>query len=361
MAERTFTIAAIPADGVGKEVVAAGREVLDFVAGQSGGRFSFAWEEFPWGCEYYEKTGVMMDPDGLETLRTFDAIYFGAVGWPTVPDHISLWGLRLDIAQNFDLWANVRPVKFLPGVQSPLRKADETELDWVVVRENSEGEYAGFGGRNLSGRGPGNEVALQTALFTEKGSERIIRFAFDLARTRTVKKVSSVTKSNAQQYGMVLWDEVFQRVAADYPDVATESVLVDAMSAKFVLRPEDLSVVVASNLNADILSDLGSALAGSLGLAASANLNPERRFPSMFEPVHGSAPDIAGRGVSNPIGAIASGALMLEHLGLVEEARRVEAAIEAATGAGCLTRDVGGTATTAEMTAAVIANLRAAK
>ena len=227
-------------------------------------------------------------------------------------------------------------MKFLPGVVSPLRKADDTELDWVVVRENSEGEYAGLGGRNLSGRGPGNEVALQTALFTDKGCERIMRFAFDLARTRTVKKVSSVTKSNAQQYGMVLWDEVFKRVALDYPDVETESVLVDAMSAKFVLHPEDLSVVVASNLNADILSDLGSALAGSLGLAASANLNPERRFPSMFEPVHGSAPDIAGEGISNPVGAIASAALMLDHFGLHAEARRVEAAIETATGSGVL-------------------------
>ena len=268
----------------------------------------------------------MMADDGLETLKSYDAIYFGAVGWPTVPDHITLWGLRLNITQNFDQWANVRPVHFHPGVVSPLRKADDTHLDWVVVRENSEGEYAGLGGRNLSARGPGNEVALQTALFTEKGCERIIRFAFDLARTRRVKKVSSVTKSNAQQYGMVLWDEAFARVAADYPDVATESVLVDAMSAKFVLKPEDLSVVVASNLNADILSDLGSALAGSLGLAASANYNPERRFPSMFEPVHGSAPDIAGQGVANPIGTILSGALMLEHFGLADEAARVQKA-----------------------------------
>jgi tartrate dehydrogenase/decarboxylase / D-malate dehydrogenase len=352
--EKIFKIAAIPADGVGKEVVAAGRKVLDTLAAQSQGQFAFEWTEFPWGCEYYEQTGRMMAADGLQTLQGFDAIYFGAVGWRTVPDHISLWGLRLAITQNFDQWANVRPVKFLPGVVSPLRKADDHELDWVVVRENSEGEYAGFGGRNLSGRGPGNEVALQTALFTEKGCERIIRFAFDLARTRRVKKVSSVTKSNAQQYGMVLWDEVFERVACDYPDVQTESVLVDAMSAKFILRPEDLSVVVASNLNADILSDLGSALAGSLGVASSANFNPERRFPSMFEPVHGSAPDIAGQGISNPIGAIASAALMLEHFGLRDEARRVEAAIEAATGGGVLTRDIGGVATTDEMTDAVI-------
>jgi tartrate dehydrogenase/decarboxylase/D-malate dehydrogenase len=357
MTEKIFKIAAIPADGVGKEVVAAGRKVLDTLAAQSQGRFAFEWTEFPWGCEYYEQTGRMMAADGLQTLQAFDAIYFGAVGWPGVPDHVSLWGLRLAITQNFDQWANIRPVKFLPGVVSPLRKADDHELDWVVVRENSEGEYAGLGGRNLSGRGVGNEVALQTALFTEKGCERIIRFAFDLARKRRVKKVSSVTKSNAQQFGMVLWDEVFARVAGDYPDVQTESVLVDAMSAKFILHPEDLSVVVASNLNADILSDLGSALAGSLGVAASANLNPEGRFPSMFEPVHGSAPDIAGQGISNPIGAIASAALMLEHFGLDVEARRVEAAIETATGSGVLTRDIGGSATTDEMTDAVIAAL----
>jgi tartrate dehydrogenase/decarboxylase/D-malate dehydrogenase len=356
-AQRTFRIAAVPADGVGIEVVAAGRAVLDAIAGGSSGAFAFEWTEFPWGCGHYEKTGRMMDDDGLETLRDFDAIYFGAVGWPTVPDHVSLWGLRLRICQSFDQWANVRPVRFHPGVVSPLRKADDVELDWVVVRENSEGEYAGFGGRNLAGRGPGNEVALQTALFTEKGCERIMRFSFDLARTRQRRKVSSVTKSNAQQYGMVLWDEVFARVAQDYPDVETESVLVDAMSAKFVLRPEDLSVVVASNLNADILSDLGSALAGSLGLAASANLNPERRFPSMFEPVHGSAPDIAGRGLANPIGAIGSGALMLDHLGLPGEAERLRKAIDATTGAGVLTRDVGGTATTDEVVAAVIDRL----
>ncbi|GHE76290.1 tartrate dehydrogenase [Amycolatopsis deserti] len=356
-ATSTFTIAAVPADGVGAEVVAAGRAVLDALAENSGGAFAFDWTEFPWGCGYYERTGRMMDEDGLEVLRDFDAIYFGAVGWPSVPDHVSLWGLRLRICQNFDQWANVRPVHFHPGITSPLRKADHTPLDWVVVRENSEGEYAGLGGRNLAGRGPGNEVALQTALFTEKGCERIMRFAFDLARGRDRKKVSSVTKSNAQQYGMVLWDETFARVARDYPDVETESVLVDAMSAKFVLKPEDLSVVVASNLNADILSDLGSALAGSLGLAASANLNPERRFPSMFEPVHGSAPDIAGQGLANPIGAIGSAALMLDHFGLSTEAARVRAAIEATTAAGILTPDVGGTAKTGDVVAAVIDNL----
>jgi tartrate dehydrogenase/decarboxylase/D-malate dehydrogenase len=250
-------------------------------------------------------------------------------------------------------------VRFLPGVRSPLRKADDTDLDWVVVRENSEGEYAGLGGRNLSARGPGSEVAVQSALFTEVGCERIMRFAFDLARTRLRRKVSSVTKSNAQQYGMVLWDDVFRRVARDYPDVETESVLVDAMSAKFVLRPEDLSVVVASNLHADILSDLGSALAGSLGLAASANLNPEGRYPSMFEPVHGSAPDIAGQGLANPIGAVGSAALMLDHLGLPEQATRLHTAIEATTAAGILTRDLGGTASTADVTKALIGALDA--
>ncbi|MEU9917251.1 tartrate dehydrogenase [Streptomyces sp. NPDC051001] len=353
-APRTFRIAAIPADGVGKEVVAAGRAVLDALAEDSGGASAFDWQEFPWSCEYYERTGTMMDEDGLDQLKDFDAIYFGAVGWPNVPDHISLWGLRLRICQNFDQWANVRPVHFLPGVQSPLRKADDTELDWVVVRENSEGEYAGLGGRNLGGRGPGGEVAVQSALFTEVGCERIMRFAFDLARTRSRRKVSSVTKSNAQQYGMVLSDHVFERVALDYPDVETESVLVDAMSAKFVLKPEDLSVVVASNLNADILSDLGSALAGSLGLAASANLNPERRFPSMSEPVHGSAPDIAGQGLANPIGAVGSAALMLEHFGLPDQAARLQKAIETTTSAGILTRDVGGTASTDDVTKARI-------
>ncbi|HZB19361.1 MAG TPA: tartrate dehydrogenase [Blastococcus sp.] len=358
-AQRTFRIAAIPADGVGVEVVAAGRAVLDALADASDGRFAFDWQEFPWGADYYAQHGRMMDEDGLDQLEAFDAIYFGAVGWPTVPDHISLWGLRLKICQSFDQWANVRPVEFLPGIQSPLRKADSTDLSWVVVRENSEGEYAGFGGRNFAGRDDRGEVAVQSAVFTEVGCERIIRFAFDLARTRPRKKVSSVTKSNAQQYGMVLWDDVFKRVAAEYPDVETESVLVDAMAAKFVLRPEDLSVVVASNLNADILSDLGSALAGSLGLAASANFNPERRFPSMFEPVHGSAPDIAGQGICNPVGAIGSAALMLEHFGLHDEAKAVQHAIEVTSGQGIRTRDVGGTAGTDEVTAAIIGNLRA--
>jgi tartrate dehydrogenase/decarboxylase / D-malate dehydrogenase len=357
-ARRAFKIAVIPGDGIGGEVIAEGVRVLDRLADVSGGDVSFEWVHFPWGCRYYLETGRMMDPDGLDRLRAFDAIYFGAVGWPGVPDHISLWGLRLAICQGFDQYANVRPVRLLPGVQSPLRTPPPS-MEWVVVRENTEGEYAGLGGRNLRGRGHGREVALQTSLFTEEGCERIMRFAFDLARTRRRKKVTSVTKSNAQQYGMVLWDEVFHRVAAEYPDVETDQGLVDAMAARFVVRPETLEVVVASNLFADILSDLGGALAGGLGLAPSANLNPERRHPSMFEPVHGSAPDIAGQGIANPIGAIWSAALMLEHLGLADEAARVVQAVTATTAAGQVTPDLGGRCTTRQVGDAIVARLSA--
>ena len=354
---KKFRLAVIPGDGIGKEVVKEGMRVLDYLAKESNGQFSFESDYFPWGCEYYLEHGKMMDEDGVEQIRNHDAIYFGAVGFPGVPDHISLWGLRLAICQGFDQWANIRPVEFLPGVPRRLNHPDVDNLNWVLVRENSEGEYSGIGGRNFAGRGTGNEVAVQSSLFTEKGCERIIRFAFDLARTRDKKKVTSVTKSNAQQYGMVLWDEVFARVSKDYPDVETDQWLVDAMAAQFVLHPEELEVVVASNLFADILSDLGSALAGSLGLAASANLNPERRTPSMFESVHGSAPDIAGKGVANPIGTIGSAALMLDHLGLTDEAARLNKAIEETTRQGVLTRDLGGTYDTVEVTDAIIKNL----
>ncbi|HEU0163521.1 MAG TPA: tartrate dehydrogenase [Thermomicrobiales bacterium] len=358
MSARTFRIAVIPGDGIGQEVVPIGLRVLEQLAAQSNGELAFECESFPWGCEYYLATGRMMDEDGLARLEGFDAIYFGAVGWPGVPDHISLWGLRLAICQGFDQYACVRPVQLLPGISSPLRNASEETIDWVVVRENSEGEYAGVGGRNLASRGAGAEVAVQAALFTEKGCERIIRYAFDLARTRKRKKVTSVTKSNAQQYGMTLWDDVFARVSTDYPDVETEQWLVDAMAARFVLRPDSLEVVVASNLFGDILSDLGSALAGSMGIAASANIDPERRKPSMFEPVHGSAPDIAGKGIANPIAAIWTVQLMLEHLELSAEAEAVSQAIRATTGSGVLTPDLGGTATTAEVGDAVIAHLQ---
>ena len=357
MATRTFRIAVIPGDGIGQEVVPEGLRVLDALAAKSGGTVAFETESFPWGSGYYLETGRMMDEDGLERLAEFDAIYFGAVGWPTVPDHVSLWGLRLAICQGFDQYACVRPVRLLPGITSPLRDATEATIDWVVVRENSEGEYAGIGGRNLAGRGQGTEIATQTALFTEAGCERIIRYAFELARTRKRRKVTSVTKSNAQQYAMTLWDDVFARVASDYPDVETESWLVDAMAARFVLRPETLEVVVASNLFGDILSDLGSAVAGSMGIAASANLDPGRRKPSMFEPVHGSAPDIAGQGIANPIAAIWSAALMLEHLGLDEEAAVIMRAIGATTGSGVLTPDLGGTASTRDVGDAVLEHL----
>jgi tartrate dehydrogenase/decarboxylase/D-malate dehydrogenase len=331
--------------------------VLDHLAEQSDGSLRFSYESFPWGCQYYLEHGVMMAEDGLDRLRDKDAIYFGAVGWPGVPDHVSLWGLRLAICQGFDQYACVRPVRLLPGVPSPLRDATPERIDWVVVRENSEGEYAGIGGRNLAARGPDREVALQTALFTAQGCERIIRYAFELARTRKRRKVTSVTKSNAQQYAMVLWDETFERVKAEYPDVETEQWLVDAMAARFVLRPETLEVVVGSNLFGDILSDLGSAIGGSLGIAASANIDPERRFPSMFEPVHGSAPDIAGQGIANPIAAIWSAALMLEHLGLEQEANRVMQALAATTASGVVTPDLGGTATTREVGDAVLSHL----
>lgn len=352
--KRSWQIAVIPGDGIGQEVTPEGLRVLERLAALSRGRIDFRFEHFPWGCQYYLKTGRMMDADGLERLRGFDAIYFGAVGWPGVPDHVSLWGLRLAICQGFDQYANIRPVKLLPGVASPLRAATPQTMDWVVVRENTEGEYAGVGGRALTARGPGRAIAVQSGIFSEQGCERIIRYAFALARTRKRRKVTSVTKSNAQQYAMVLWDEVFARVASEYPDVETEQWLVDAMAARFVLRPETLEVVVASNLFADILSDLGSALAGSLGIAASANLNPDRRFPSMFEPVHGSAPDIAGQGSANPIGAIWSAALLLEHLGLPEQAARVEAAIAASTSAGRVTPDLGGGCSTRAAADAVI-------
>ncbi len=354
---QAFRIAVIPGDGIGQEVTPIGLRVLDHLAATSGGDLSFTYDHYPWGCRHYLETGRMMDADGLEKLRPADAILFGAVGWPGVPDHVSLWGLRLAICQGFDQYACIRPVRLLPGVPSPLRNATADTVDWVVVRENSEGEYAGLGGRNLAGRGSDREVAVQSALFTAQGCERIIRYAFDLARTRKRRKVTSVTKSNAQQYAMTLWDDTFARVAADYPDVETEQWLVDAMAARFVLRPETLEVVVASNLFGDILSDLGSAIGGSLGIAASANLDPERRFPSMFEPVHGSAPDIAGQGIANPVAMVWTVALLLEHLGLAADAARVMRAIEGTTGAGILTPDLGGAATTREVGEAIIGRL----
>ncbi|MDM8099899.1 MULTISPECIES: tartrate dehydrogenase [Oceanobacillus] len=354
---KAFKLAVIPGDGIGKEVIAAGMKVLTYLEEQSDGKFKFESDYFNWGSDYYLEHGSMIPKNGVETLKDYDAIYFGAVGDPRVPDHVSLWGLRIAICQGLDQWANIRPVEFLPGINHRIAHPDPESLNWILVRENSEGEYSGIGGRNFSARPDEREVAIQSSIFTEHGCERIIRFAFDLARTRKRKKVTSVTKSNAQQYGMVLWDEVFERVSKEYPDVETDQWLVDAMAAQFVLNPDDLEVVVASNLFADILSDLGSALAGSLGIASSANLQIDKRFPSMFESVHGSAPDIAGKGVANPIGTIASAALMLEDLGLQEEANKVHEAIRRTTAQGIITRDIGGTSNTEEITNAIIKNL----
>jgi tartrate dehydrogenase/decarboxylase/D-malate dehydrogenase len=350
---REYRVASIPADGIGPEVISAGLEVLRALSARDGG-FRIAVEHFPWGSDHYLAHGCYIPEGGLERLRGFDAIFFGAVGDPRVPDHVSLWGLRLPIAQGFDQYANVRPARLLPGVKSPL--AGVKEIDWVVVRENSEGEYAGHGGR--AHRGLPIEVGTEVAVFTRAGVERIHRFAFELARQRPRKRLTLVTKSNAQRHGLVLWDEIFFEVAKGYPEVRTDRELVDAVTTRMVLKPHTLDVLVATNLHADILSDLAAALTGSLGIAPTANLNPERRFPSMFEPIHGSAFDIAGKGVANPVATFWTAVLMLEHLGEAAAARRLMAAIEAVTGRGVLTPDLGGTATTAEVTAAVCDSLR---
>ena len=351
---RTYDVAVIGGDGIGPEVAASGLRVLRAAAEADG--FAVRPQSFPWGSAYFRAHGRMMPDDGLDALRRFDAIYFGAVGDPGLPDDTTLWGLRLAICQGLDQYANVRPARLLPGVRGPLRDELGAALDMVVVRENSEGEYAGAGGR--SHRGTPLETATETSVFTRVGVERIQRYAFELARTRPRRHLTCVTKSNAQRYGMVLWDEVFAELAAGYPDVETARILVDAAAAKMVLAPQAFDVVVASNLHADILSDLSGALSGSLGMAASANLDPERRAPSMFEPVHGSAPDIAGRGIANPLAAIASGAMMLDHLGEPDTARRLGAAIErVARDGAALTPDLGGGATTEECADAVIAAL----
>ena len=349
---RRHRIAAIPGDGIGPEVIGCGLEVLQALAAQDGG-FALDVERFPWSSGFYLEHGHYIPPGGLDRLRAFDAILFGAVGSREVPDHVSLWELRLAIVQGFDQYANVRPTRLLPGVTSPLRRGQD--IDWVIVRENSEGEYAGHGGR--AHRGLQLEVATETAVFTRAGVERIHRFAFALARSRPRRRLTLVTKSNAQRHGLVMWDEIFFEVARDFSDVSTDRELVDAVTARMVGRPQTLDVLVATNLHADILSDLAAALAGSLGIAPTANLNPERQFPSMFEPIHGSALDIAGRGIANPIAAFWTAALMLEHLGEPSAARRLMGAIEAVTGSGLHTPDLGGIATTAEVTRAVLVRL----
>ena len=348
---RDYSIAAIPADGIGPEVIAAGLRVLEALQTRLGD-VSFNVESFDWGSDYYKLHGVMMPADGLAQLKRFDAIYFGAVGAPDVPDHITLWGLRLPICQGFDQYANVRPTRILPGIQSPLRGVGPGDLDWVIVRENSEGEYSGHGGR--AHRGLPEEVGTEVAIFTRVGVTRIMRYAFQLARSRPRKFLTVVTKSNAQRHGMVMWDEIAAEVAGEFPDVAWDKMLVDAMTVRMTLKPRSLDTIVATNLQADILSDLAGALAGSLGVAPTANIDPERRFPSMFEPIHGSAFDIAGKGIANPVAAFWTAAQMLDHLGEAEASERLMRALERVTGAGILTQDVGGTATTKDVADAVI-------
>src|SRR5579862_224494 len=337
---KSYRIASIPGDGIGKEVIAAGVEVLQALAKLEA--FQLDFEHFDWSSERFLRTGAYIPDGGLEKLRTFDAIFFGAVGSPDVPDHVSLWGLRMPICQGFDQYANVRPSRVLPGIDSKLKGGKE--IDWVIIRENSEGEYSGSGGRVH--KGLPEELATETSVFTRVGIERIHRFAFELARKRPRKLLTLVTKSNAQRHGMVLWDEIFFELKPRYPEVQTNRVLVDAVTTQMVLKPGSLDTIVASNLHADILSDLAAALSGSLGIAPTANLNPERKFPSMFEPIHGSAFDITGKGVANPIATFWTGVMMLEHLGEQVAANRLMRAIETVTAKKIHTPDLGGEATT---------------
>lgn len=348
---REYKIASIPADGIGPEVIEAGQAVLESV-GSRIGDLKFQFKTFDWGSERYKNTGSLMPADGLEELKEFDAIYFGAVGAPDVADHISLWGLRLPICQGFDQYANVRPTKILAGITSPLRNIGVGDLDWVIVRENSEGEYSGNGGRTH--RGFPEEVGTEVSVFTRAGVTRIMRYAFKLAQSRPRKFLTVVTKSNAQRYGMVMWDEIAAEVSQEFSDVTWDKMLVDAMTVRMVKNPQSLDTIVATNLHADILSDLAGALAGSLGVAPTANIDPERRFPSMFEPIHGSAFDITGKGIANPIASFWTAAQMLDHLGEQEAAKRIMTAVELITENGIMTPDIGGNATTKEVTEAVI-------
>ena len=352
---QNYQIAAIPADGIGPEVIDAGVRVLQALAARDGG-FAFDITTYDWGSDYYKAHGRMMPEDGLDRLKAHDAIFFGAVGAPDVPDHITLWGLRLPICQGFDQYANVRPTRILPGISAPLRDKGPGDLDWVIVRENSEGEYAGHGGR--AHRGLPEEVATETAIFTRVGVTRIMRFAFRLAQARPRKLLTVVTKSNAQRHGMVMWDEIAAEVAAEFPDVSWDKMLVDAMTVRMTLNPESLDTIVATNLHADILSDLAGALAGSLGVAPTANIDPERRYPSMFEPIHGSAFHITGKGIANPVATFWTACQMLDHLGEADASARLMKAVEEVCAAGIMTPDVGGGATTAEVTDAVINAIR---
>jgi tartrate dehydrogenase/decarboxylase / D-malate dehydrogenase len=355
MTMKTYRIAAIPGDGIGREVLPAATAVLDAVAARSG--FRVEWEQFDWGSQHYFDHGRMMPADAIDRLRPFDAIFFGAVGDPRLQDNVTLNGLLLPIRRAFDQYACVRPAVLYRGVRCPLVGKSAGSIDFVVVRENTEGEYAQIGGVLYPDGAHG--VAVQSAVFTRHGTERVIRFAFELARRRGKKRlVTSITKSNAQGFSMTFWDTVFAEVAAGYADVRTESLLVDAACMDLVRRPETFDVIVASNLFGDILTDLGAAITGSLGLAPSGNLNPSREFPSMFEPVHGSAPDIAGRGVANPLAQMLSGVMMLDFLGQPEAAALLETAVVAVLAAGSeVTPDLGGTGTTAGVTRAVLSRI----
>ena len=345
--KRIHRIAAIGGDGVGPEVTSATLEVLEKVAQLDGG-VSFEVDSFDWGSDYYRRTGRMMPEDGVETLRPYDAILFGAVGDRDIPDHITLWDLRLAICQGLDQYANVRPTRILPGMRGPLRAELGAQIDWVIVRENSEGEYSGVGGRAHSGLPL--ELAMDIAVFTREGIQRIARFACELASSRPRKTLTIVTKSNAQRHGMVLWDEVCRSVSSEFPELEVKWMLVDAMAASMVTSPVDHDTILATNLHADILSDLASALTGSLGNGATANLNPEKQTPSMFEPIHGTAFDIAGKGVANPVGAFWSAVLMLKHLGEHKSADILMSGIEEICASGPYTRDMGGQANTRDVT-----------
>lgn len=351
----TYRLSIVPGDGVGREVVPEGLKAVRAAADVTGS-FDFETVEYPWSCEYYAANGVMMDADALERMRDSEAIYLGAIGFPGVPDHVSLWEMLLPIRQQFDLYINLRPIRLLPGISGPLRDRGPEDVDFVCVRENTEGEYVGVGGRIRAGTP--DEVVTQTAIFTRKGTERVLRYAFDLAQQRD-KQIVSCTKSNALNHAMVFWDEITQIVAADYPDVAVTTQHVDALAARMVLNPQQLDVVVASNLFGDILTDLGGALQGSLGLPPSGNLNPEGKFPGLFEPVHGSAPGRAGQGTGNPMAAIWAASMMLDSIGEPEAAALIMGGLEAVALDGPYTKDLGGTAKTVEVGDAVAAAIRA--
>ncbi len=347
-----YKIAVIPGDGIGTEVINSGVEVLKALS-KSVQNLPVEFHQFDWGAEYYKKYGVMMPDEGVEELRSFSAIYFGSAGVPEIPDHITLWGLRLKICQGLDQYANLRPIRLLPGITSPLKNINEKDIDWSFIRENSEGEYSGIGGRSHIGYS--HDTAMDVTLFTKQGVERIHRFAFEIARSRPRKLLTLVTKSNAQRHGMVMWDEIFDEISQDYRDVNTDKILVDAMTTRMVLDPKSIDTVVASNLHADILTDLAASLSGSMGIAPTGNLDPEKRHPSMFEPIHGSAFDIMGKGIANPIGSFWSAVMMLENLGELKAAQKLMSAIEKLTSdKKYLPKDLGGKSTTKQITKVMI-------